>query len=71
MSLFQAYSAVGGFFVALGALLIFFGERIAPALEALPRSRAAETPKCGNAEAFINCKERSKSVSLFGNAEFS
>ena len=53
MSLFQAYSAVGGFFVALGALLIFFGERIAPALEALPRSRAAGFVLWGGALAWF------------------
>lgn len=53
MSLFQAYSAVGGFFVALGALLIFFGERIAPALEVLPRSRAAGFVLWGGALAWF------------------
>lgn len=40
MNLFQAYLAAGGVLTALGAFLLC-GEKCAPALKALPRSRAA------------------------------
>lgn len=41
MTLYQAYLVAGGSLTALGALLLFVGEKISPALLAIPRSRAA------------------------------
>lgn len=41
MNLFSAYALTGGVFCAAGAALFFAGTRLAPALTAFPRSRAA------------------------------
>lgn len=53
MSLFQAYMATGGVFAALGVLLLCFGEKTAPALSALPRSRVASAVLWGAALAWF------------------
>ena len=53
MTLFQAYLIAGGSLTVLGALLLFFGEKISPALLALPRSRAAALVLWGAAFAWF------------------
>ena len=53
MTLFQAYLIAGGVLLATGIALLFFGEKIAPALTALPRTRAAAVLFWGGALAWF------------------